>query len=87
MNLTEDEAKQRWCPFAQVGFGTRLPGVINRLQITDQDSSGQTVESGKVVIPAGAKCLGSACMAWRPQIFQGPTDREAPPMGSCGLAG
>ena len=65
MNLTEDEAKQRWCPFAQVGFGTRFPGVINRLQITDQDKSGQTVASGETIIPAGAKCLGSACMAWR----------------------
>jgi hypothetical protein len=65
MNLTEAEAKQRWCPFANVGFGTRLPGVINRLQITDQDKSGQTVASGETIIPAGAKCLGSACMAWR----------------------
>lgn len=65
MNLTEDEAKQRWCPFAVVGFGNRMPNAFNRLQITGQEAGGQTVEGGALKIPLGAKCLGSACMAWR----------------------
>lgn len=65
MNLTEHEAKQRWCPFANVGFGGRLPGSLNRLQITGQDSGGQTVTAGELKIPVGAKCIASQCMAWR----------------------
>lgn len=66
MNLTEDEAKQRWCPFARVGFGGRFGNAaFNRFQITGQTAAGQVVDEGELKIPAGAKCLGSACMAWR----------------------
>ena len=64
MNLTEDEAKQRWCPFAQVGFGTRFPGVINRLQITDQDKSGQTGEWRDDHPRRGLKCLSFGLHGW-----------------------
>jgi hypothetical protein len=90
MNLTEDEAKKRWCPFANVGFGGRFGGAaFNRFQITGQTAAGQVVEEGELKIPAGAKCLGSGCMAWRPQP-QGPFDKstgEEAAHGRCGLAG
>lgn len=65
MNLTEEEARQRWCPFANVNFAGRLPGNCNRIQKTGQDASGQTATLGEIIIPAGAKCIASQCMAWR----------------------
>lgn len=76
MNLTEEEAKQRWCPFAHVGFGGRFGGAaFNRFQITGQTAAGQVVDEGELKIPAGAKCIASACMAWRWQ-YDTQTDVE-----------
>jgi hypothetical protein len=61
--MTEDEAKQRWCPFARVGFPVQ--GGINR-------SVGQDGKEG----PNWPTCMGSSCMAWRWRVA--PTEaREA----------
>lgn len=50
--MTEDEAKTRWCPFVRLGDCERGFGH-NRWD----DASRQP--------PDSARCIGSACMAWR----------------------
>lgn len=62
--MTEDEAKTKWCPFARM-----------LSHIYSQDGAGRTFEGGysynrspdhgEGYLPTGAKCIGSACMAWR----------------------
>lgn len=47
--MTEDEAKQKWCPFMSARDAN-----ANRWEM-----------SGKVLIPPTETCIGSACMAWR----------------------
>lgn len=60
MYLTEDEAKQKWCPKARYvpgrkfSFG-RVVAAINRW-IDDDDTQ---------LCPKPACCIASACMAWR----------------------
>lgn len=63
--MTEDEAKTKWCPFARVaasapGKPLTVPGgqsVFNRIE-TD-------VPEEVTRYPGAAKCIASACMAWR----------------------
>lgn len=50
---TEDEAKQRWCPFARLAFEA---GTFNRAVIFDAAQGDPKKD---------AVCLASACMAWR----------------------
>lgn len=54
--MTEDEAKTKWCPFAQTVISDGNAG--NRLSYgTPRFSVGE--------ITADTRCLGSGCMAWR----------------------
>jgi hypothetical protein len=50
--MTEEEATEKWCPFARVfrggGDGS---AAINRHRNGD--------------LPAGTNCIGHRCMAWR----------------------
>lgn len=49
--MTEDEAKQRWCPFARkASLGTSREAVNRKRDGSPADHSG---------------CIASACMAWR----------------------
>lgn len=97
--LTENEAKQRWCPFArtldfvQMGADEQLAAAsINRIQ---RWPSGDTDESPGFL--GRHRCIASECMAWRAhetQAFKERADAEyarsgkrlAAP-GYCGLAG
>lgn len=76
MILTEDEAREKWCPFARSVRWERqdekidLPGspvVANREPLGDEDG--------------GCLCIASNCMSWRVSRF---FDK---PGGYCGLAG
>jgi hypothetical protein len=70
--MSEDEAKQRWCPFV------RLVGLHNR---------------GEVFNGPITACIGSACMAWRPEretltkLGGEEWSRPKDGHGFCGLAG
>lgn len=57
----EDEAKTKWCPFARVVAVTDvLPYMAgNRVKNHPQWPVGTTLN------PETARCIGSACMAWR----------------------
>ena len=52
--MTEEEAKTKWCPFARVGSSTSGLGGFNRF-----------IEPVSADSDARARCLGSACMAFR----------------------
>jgi hypothetical protein len=74
--MTEEEAKNRWCPFARVAGNNYANESYNRVS-----------RSKKVVAP-NSHCIGSACMAWR--WFQSTKEQGTlpPPYeGFCGLAG
>lgn len=93
--MTEDEAKQKWCPFVRVttvfdsGVGRPLP-AFNRMVTITKDGA-----SNKVELPVVAVCVGSSCMAWRWQTLtvwpddpaKQPTAHEDETDGYCGLAG
>lgn len=95
--MTEAEAKTKWCPFArvvssQVGTETVFPAA-NRAAIR-HDSGALEFNAN----PESARCIGSACMAWRwtrdalKLDFDdlGPIlrpDRGEALQGGCGLAG
>jgi hypothetical protein len=77
--VTEDEAKTKWCPFV------RIDGS-NRSATMSDDAWVDIVGS-----PEPCRCIGSACMAWRPQhqiVKPGGHYTDAPAgSGYCGLAG
>lgn len=69
--MTEEEAKTKWCPFARVvtlmrrsDDRTEFLGVAagNRLGLSAEiEIKGSTDRAN----PESARCIGSACMAWR----------------------
>lgn len=55
--LTEEEARTKWCPMANVYVRYQTTGATgNRNLSTDRDTQGWDRH---------AKCIGSACMMWR----------------------
>jgi len=81
LEMTEEEAKTKWCPFAKVVMLPEGTAAVpmGRKVTRDQDNAVRTI---------GDHCIGSACMAWR---WKDPTtphldDRDALG-GYCGLAG
>lgn len=87
--MTEDEAKTKWCPQYQVNGGTDA----------DDNRSTRFLPETKAYGPSllNAKCIGSACMAWRwdRELWQLQTDEKGMCLrkedgiyhGFCGLAG
>lgn len=80
--MTEDEARQKWCPFARVAYPESISGcnVINRLYNTPS--------------PGPCRCIASGCMVWRWEIRNvEPPEGEillpekSDEEGYCGLAG
>lgn len=71
--MTEDEARQKWCPFVRVAYPESIGGcnVINRLYNTPS--------------PGPCRCIASGCMAWRWE--EGAPVLSYTGHGFCGLAG
>jgi hypothetical protein len=84
--MTQDEAKTKWCPFARtVQFDVIDAGASsprNRVQSTKGSNAG-TLYADTL---AGAKCIASACMAWR-WVAWNDVERIPDDHGYCGLAG
>lgn len=81
MKLTEEEAKDRWCPFARVNAADDLSTpAVNRWGRGDPNDS--------ITL-----CIASSCMMWRwdaepvPQPEDGFDDKMVCERGHCGLAG
>ncbi len=81
--MTEQEAKTKWCPFARVGSEQSGLGSLNR-------------EAKYNDAVAHARCIGSACMAWRWTERRTPAGQNpaggsfnayGEDRGYCGLAG
>ena len=72
MMHTEEEAKQKWCPFIRFA----------------QQSSGYMIPNRSDNMPDATRCIGSACMAWRKYtaVVQ-PMGTPKADYGYCGLAG
>lgn len=73
MYLYEEEAKQKWCPYANVYKG--------------DGGSGSRGLQGNPYGEHG--CIASECMAWRwdPKCLDEGGFKHANPKGYCGLAG
>lgn len=92
MNITEEEARTKWCPFArgvtQSAIETIIPVAFNRRYDDKVTAEHKTV--GALV---GA-CAGSRCMAWRWTTLVSRDENGAITQvslskieGRCGLAG
>lgn len=78
MLLTEDEAKEMWCPFARYSSGT---AAANRWK--------QSEPTPHALNPVPCRCIASECMAWRwkDQPPENKVAGEDSWRGFCGLAG
>lgn len=82
--MTEQEAREKWCPFARTIKTTSFNGV------PQWEVAGNRVDANPVLgirgedSPWPCRCIGPDCMAWR---WQSPATREAISRGYCGLAG
>lgn len=79
---TEDEARQKWCPFAR---------VIEMLDDEPVEGYGVGNRSTMQTSHPHARCLASECMAWRWKgpwewVGEGPARKRAR-RGFCGLSG
>lgn len=92
MILTEEEAKQRWCPFSNVHIPHQNTGAGGNRAL----GSAEHMQGWK----GNALCLASACMSWRwhertlghDPAYKGADAAAAYsaknlPRGYCGLAG
>jgi hypothetical protein len=87
--MTEEEAKTKWCPFARIAVPftstetDKIVGVgsANRVGLSPRVSIGGSTDRSN---PESARCLGSACMAWRTSETYGDGSVYR---GFCGLAG
>lgn len=84
--MTEQEAKEKWCPMARVANALHPNGSTAIAGFTVANRS-----SGVGDVPVNSMCLGSSCMAWRwindPAGPQPPDGPESDYRGYCGLAG
>ena len=72
--MTEEDAKQRWCPAARIAVAVRPSDDL------DYASNRPTHDP--------YNCIGSACMAWRWHPATGaPDPGPQHKTGYCGLAG
>ena len=79
--MTEDEAKTKWCPFAQ----SRIVAVEipNGAAITRTFGGENVVFNGVSSRLPVLTCVGSGCMAWVDEGASAEWERT----GRCGLAG
>ncbi len=87
--LTEQEAREKWCPFARLAIGMEKRGEPNGVCIVpDYPSHNRTQISGLLEThwSGGCCCIASDCMAWRGVPDAGTYEPGKAP-GYCGLAG
>jgi hypothetical protein len=60
--MTEDEAKTKWCPHARNG---QAGSYERNKRQWGEGAYIADVETGVVAINTDAKCIASKCMAWR----------------------
>lgn len=78
--VTENEAKDRWCPFSRINYaGIRTDGKV--VAVSNRDKP--VIALANLDDHNMCMCIGSRCMAWR---WEERTDR-IPQFGHCGLAG
>ena len=71
--MTEEEAKTKWCPFANAHGDSMVRGIS---------------PSRMDGVWNHTLCIGSACMAWRREpLTDAMTHDDAGSRGYCGLAG
>ncbi len=61
--MTEDEAKTKWCPFVRAASATS--DDLKRAEVFGPSINRVAVPGEKVALPVVARCIASACMAWR----------------------
>ncbi len=74
--MTEDEAKTKWCPAYRFSAAISPAG--------DRDGCDNRRSEDKP--ETQAKCIGSACMAWRWSARNTVGMRDSAKRGHCGLA-
>lgn len=102
--MTEEEAKTKWCPFARVASPLSVRDAVGKETWVGVTGANRAAHHPRVDVqgiddpgnPPSARCIGSACMAWRwkdaPVVGRrlnpdkpAPFDRAGD--GFCGLAG
>lgn len=78
--VTEEEAKEKWCPFSMAVFGNGSSGNRDFSHGCDFNIPGHPIHRE-------TRCLGSACMAWTwSEIVRQDADAGEIQTGYCGLA-
>lgn len=79
MYLTEDQAKEKWCPMALAPLRDHPEGMFNIAVNREWEwTDGESPQSS-------ANCIGSTCMMWRQTTEFLEVDQKEP-VGYCGLA-
>jgi hypothetical protein len=60
--MTEDEAKTKWCPHARNGYAGSFEGDRRKM---GEGMWMADIENGVVSVNTDAKCIASGCMSWR----------------------
>jgi hypothetical protein len=85
--MTEQEAKQRWCPFSRTHVANEH-GIVS-VNVWPRD----TADGRDRDYLGECRCIGSACMAWRStparrgRMSAIEEEIEMPAQSWCGLAG
>lgn len=75
-SMTEDQAKQKWCPYQSVRVQLLSMTLIKGASIFPENAKEITEDANQK-----QTCIGSACMMWKWSL----THKEC--LGYCGLAG
>ncbi len=84
MNLTESEAKTKWCPMVSMVAVENSKGellVLNNASFNRVSIATPLDERGKSINPIGTFCIASKCMMWQTTDYTA-NHKE----GHCGLA-
>ena len=72
---TEDEAKERWCPFARAIVLEQTQTIPSHNRVVKQNSDDSADESWS---PIDCRCISSQCMAWRQGYKDNPCYQPTP---------
>jgi hypothetical protein len=91
MNVTEDEARKRWCPMTRVAFlgshvGNRVSSAM--LKMCEKSSAQGDRRDLDYVLQqvADTLCIASACMFWKFTGYRQVPNGNDEAHGTCGLA-